>query len=129
MCRGRKILICLCIALIYLHANYIAHRDVKSANVLIAQDGLVRLADFGQAWKTGSEDLHAESGTGTEGWAPPEQRNRQPLTVKTDMWSFGVVCVEVILLCCHRKAVALAMSFSFVFSLSEHTLSKMSILH
>lgn len=53
----------------------------------------MRLADMGQAWLIGSEDLHTE--TGTRGWASPEQRNREVVTLKTDIFSLGVVFVEV----------------------------------
>ena len=84
---------CLCIAVIHMHSRGIAHRDLKSANVLIAQDGTMRLADMGQAWVVGSEDLHTQ--TGTDGWRSPEQKRGVVLTLKTDIYSLGVIFCEV----------------------------------
>ena len=95
VCRGKRALYCICIAMIHVHSRGVAHRDLKSANVLITQDGTMRLADMGQAWLVGSEDLHTR--TGTEGWRSPEQRRGEVLTLKTDVFSLGVVFCEVML--------------------------------
>ncbi len=77
-----------------MHGRHVAHRDLKSANILVAQDGTVRLADMGQACLlTDNEDPVME--TGTPGWASPEQRNGGLVTEKSDIFSLGVICVEV----------------------------------
>jgi len=72
------------------HALGIVHRDVKPANVMVAESGRVRLADFGIAAilddpkVTTSGDI-----TGSPSYMAPEQVNNQPTGAATDLWSLG----------------------------------------
>ena len=85
----------ICLALIYLHERSIAHLDLKSANILIAQDGSMQLADVGQAFLV-REGEAPRCQTGTYGWAAPEQLRRRPVSMKSDIFSLGVIIYEVI---------------------------------
>jgi mitogen-activated protein kinase kinase kinase len=57
--------------LMYLHSNEIAHRDIKCANCLIAENNFIKLADFGASKKLGSESILSGL-KGTPHWMAPE---------------------------------------------------------
>jgi hypothetical protein len=79
------------------HELGIVHRDLKPANVLIGDDGVVRLSDFGIA--VGLEDataLTAEDGVvGTRRYLAPERLAGLPATPATDVWGLGAVLYEM----------------------------------
>lgn len=79
-------------ALIYLHNNNIAHRDLKAENIMVGDDGEVKLIDFGLATKT-SPDAKHDTMCGTLGYMSPEMVNVELLYhgFEVDVWSFGVV--------------------------------------
>jgi serine/threonine protein kinase len=80
------------------HAAGIVHRDLKPANVLIGDDGVVRLSDFGIA--VGLEDataLTADDGViGTLRYLAPERLAGSPATPATDVWGLGTVLFEML---------------------------------
>ncbi|KOO34968.1 serine threonine protein kinase 1 ctr1 [Chrysochromulina tobinii] len=80
----------------YLHSlsPSIIHRDLKSQNLLVAPDFSVQVADFGLS----RECLHQAAMTrvGSVQWAAPEVLLGQSYSHKCDLWSFGVVCWEVL---------------------------------
>jgi serine/threonine-protein kinase len=80
------------------HERGIVHRDLKPANVLIADDGAVRLSDFGIA--VGLMDataLTAEDGVvGTLRYLAPERLAGEPATPATDVWGLGTVLYEML---------------------------------
>ncbi|KAM0055159.1 putative dual-specificity kinase TKL-Pl-4 family [Helianthus debilis subsp. tardiflorus] len=79
----------------YLHQNNIIHRDLKTANLLMDEHGVVKVADFGVArvqTKTGV--MTAE--TGTYRWMAPEVIEHRPYDHKADVFSFGVVLWELL---------------------------------
>ena len=80
-------------ALAHAHANSFCHRDVKPANVLIAEDGQVKLADFGiSKLKRCLQPRITLNEFASRPYAPAE-RDEEGLTYSSDVYAFGVVCL------------------------------------
>ncbi|NXM61589.1 PAK3 kinase, partial [Illadopsis cleaveri] len=80
----------------FLHSNHMIHRDVKSHNILLRTDGSVKLADFGLFAQLPPEQSTRSSGARTSGWMAPEIMTGQPYGPKVDVWSFGIVGIEMV---------------------------------
>ncbi|XP_038979762.1 serine/threonine-protein kinase STY46-like isoform X2 [Phoenix dactylifera] len=79
----------------YLHQNNIIHRDLKTANLLMDENEVVKVADFGVARvKAQSGVMTAE--TGTYRWMAPEVGEHKPYDQKADVFSFGIVLWELL---------------------------------
>ncbi|KAI3502806.1 hypothetical protein L1887_31132 [Cichorium endivia] len=79
----------------YLHQNNIIHRDLKTANLLMDEHEVVKVADFGVARvQTQSGVMTAE--TGTYRWMAPEVIEHKPYDHKADVFSFGIVLWELL---------------------------------
>jgi serine/threonine protein kinase len=81
----------------YLHYNKIIHRDIKGANVLVGNDGVCKLADFGSAKRMiGIEDRSQfKSLKGTTNWMAPEVMRQEGHGRFADVWSLGCLVVEM----------------------------------
>ncbi|CAN0845694.1 Serine/threonine-protein kinase STY46 [Linum grandiflorum] len=79
----------------YLHQNNIIHRDLKAANILMDENEVVKVADFGVARvKAQTGVMTAE--TGTYRWMAPEVIEHKPYDHKADVFSFGIVLWELL---------------------------------
>ncbi len=79
------------------HEKGIIHRDIKSENVMISRDGVVKIMDFGLAEIAGRTRVTKEGMTvGTVAYMSPEQALGETLDQRADIWSFGIVMYETI---------------------------------
>nr|XP_048323628.1 proline-rich receptor-like protein kinase PERK1 isoform X2 [Ziziphus jujuba var. spinosa]XP_048323629.1 proline-rich receptor-like protein kinase PERK1 isoform X2 [Ziziphus jujuba var. spinosa] len=99
--------------LAYLHEDCqpkIIHRDIKAANILLEDDFVPKVADFGLAKFSSDSDTHVSTRImGTFGYLVPEYASSGKLTDRSDVFSFGVVLLELIT---GRQPIAKAQPFA-----------------
>lgn len=79
------------------HDSYIIHRDIKPQNVMILEDGRVKITDFGIAIALNSTELtQTNSVMGSVHYLPPEQANGSGATIKSDIYSLGILMYELL---------------------------------
>jgi len=85
-------------ALTRAHRLKIIHRDLKPGNVLLAEDGTPRLADFGVA-RLIEKDRMTQSGAmlGTISYMVPESLTNGEADARSDIWSFGTMLYEMLM--------------------------------
>lgn len=79
------------------HEAYIIHRDIKPQNIMIEDNGLVKITDFGIAMALNSTQLtQTNSVMGSVHYLPPEQANGKGSTIKSDIYSLGILMYELL---------------------------------
>eukprot|EP01104_Vermistella_antarctica_P012772 TRINITY_DN375_c0_g2_i1.p1 TRINITY_DN375_c0_g2~~TRINITY_DN375_c0_g2_i1.p1 ORF type:complete len:1031 (-),score=222.49 TRINITY_DN375_c0_g2_i1:26-2911(-) len=81
--------------LVYLHAMNVIHRDVKAANILLTEDGQVKIADFGVSEQLSDASADTEGIAGSPYWMAPEVSMKKPWDGKADVWSLGITVIEL----------------------------------
>ena len=83
-------------ALEFMHRSHIIHRDLKSDNVLLDEAGNVKLIDMGFAAQLTEERTCRNTLAGTPCWIAPEMILKKQYGTLVDIWSFGVLAIEII---------------------------------
>ena len=79
------------------HDSYIVHRDLKPQNIMIKDDGQIKITDFGIAMALNSTQLtQTNSVMGSVHYLPPEQASGKGSTIKSDIYSMGIVFYELL---------------------------------
>ena len=79
--------------LIYLHSHHIMHRDLKSANIFLMKNGVLKIGDLNVSKL--SKNNYARTKTGTPYYLAPEVWEDRPYDYKCDIWSLGCIIYEV----------------------------------
>lgn len=83
--------------LAHAHDSYIIHRDIKPQNILILDNGLVKITDFGIAMALNSSQLtQTNSVMGSVHYLSPEQATGKGCTIKSDVYSLGILMYELL---------------------------------
>ncbi|XP_061576416.1 serine/threonine-protein kinase Nek3 [Cololabis saira] len=85
MCAGTK----------HIHDKRVLHRDLKSKNIFLTDDGSLKLGDFGSACILNSSNAYANTYVGTPYYVAPEIWDNKPYNNKSDVWSLGCVLYEL----------------------------------
>ena len=79
------------------HDSYIIHRDLKPQNIMICEDGTIKITDFGIAMALNSTQLtQTNSVMGSVHYLPPEQASGKGATIRSDIYSMGILFYELL---------------------------------
>ncbi|KAM6316704.1 serine/threonine-protein kinase Nek3 [Aegotheles albertisi] len=85
----------MCLGVKHIHDKHVLHRDIKSKNVFLTQNGRVKLGDFGSARLLAHPASYACTYVGTPYYVPPEIWESMPYNNKSDIWSLGCILYEL----------------------------------
>lgn len=85
----------LCFAIHYLHSRRILHRDIKTSNIFLTKDDVVKIGDFGSATELEYTGDTKDTQIGTPYYLSPEICLGEPYNHKSDMWCLGVAMYEL----------------------------------
>ncbi|NXL63563.1 NEK3 kinase, partial [Chordeiles acutipennis] len=85
----------ICLGVKHVHDKHVLHRDIKSKNIFLTQNGKVKLGDFGSARLLAHPVSYACTYVGTPYYVPPEIWESMPYNNKSDIWSLGCILYEL----------------------------------
>ena len=89
--RARQVLVSVAKTLEYVHSQGLVHRDVTPSNIMVLNDGSIRLMDFGVVKEPGADLTSVGEVVGTVAYIAPEQINGSRVDARTDLYSLGAV--------------------------------------
>eukprot|EP00803_Ostreobium_quekettii_P007334 evm.model.scf_2083.2 EVM.evm.TU.scf_2083.2 scf_2083:17341-27167(-) len=94
---GKKVALDVALGLNYLHSQKppMMHRDLKSPNVLLSEEGVAKIADVGMV-KVQVKELMSAQPVMTPLWAAPEVLRKESANIKADVWSYGILIWELV---------------------------------
>ncbi|XP_070685305.1 serine/threonine-protein kinase Nek3 [Pempheris klunzingeri] len=85
----------MCAGAQHIHKKRVLHRDLKSKNIFLTDNGTIKLGDFGSACVLNSSKAYAHTYVGTPYYVAPEIWDNKPYNNKSDVWSLGCVLYEL----------------------------------
>lgn len=85
----------ICLALEYVHARKVIHRDIKTQNVFLTGNNTIKVGDFGISKVLESTTQVANTVVGTPYYMAPEACQSEPYTSKSDVWALGCILYEL----------------------------------